>query len=360
MQSCDTDPAIPPRAGEEVDVARLDAWLRAQVPDWRGPTEIRQFPSGHSNLTYLVTGGGLEMVLRRPPHGSRVKSAHDMGREYKVLSRLHALYHPAPRPLAYCSDPDVLGAPFYLMERRRGFAIRKQLPENLAGDAAALRRLSESLVDRLAELHSVDVEAAGGSALGKPQGYVQRQIEGWTRRWHDAQTEPIPPMDDLARWLAERMPVESGAAVIHNDYKLDNVLLDPAEPWRIVAVLDWEMATVGDPLMDLGTALSYWTERGDDPDLLARWFAPTTVPGFFTRRQFVERYFERSKTTTDDVLYYYVYGLFKVAVILQQIFFRFRHGLTQDDRFAGLGDVVKALARQGSRAVAAESLSPGR
>lgn len=351
----DSNPAVPPRAGEELDAARLSAWLGE-------PVTVSQFPAGHSNLTYLVrpaaAANGPDLVLRRPPFGTQVKGAHDMSREFRVLSRLHAVYAPAPRPVRYCEDAAVLGAPFYLMERLPGMVIRKQLPPDLAASPELCRRVSVALVDNLAALHALDLDAAGLADFGKPAGYVRRQIEGWTRRWQDAQTENVPEMDEAARWLAERMPSESSGrpALIHNDYKLDNILLDPADPTRITGLLDWEMATVGDPLMDLGTALSYWIEAGDPAAFRELRFSPTTAPGFITRAEFLARYEEVSGRAVAGPVYYYVYGLFKLAVILQQIYYRYAHGHTRDDRFATLGEVAKGLGRQAVKSIEAGRL----
>lgn len=346
----DRDPTAPPRAGEELDLVRLEAWLQ------QGPVTCRQFPSGHSNLTYLVRIAGKDLVLRRPPFGTQVKSAHDMGREYRVLSQLHRVYPLAPRPTVYCEDPAVLGAPFYLMERLPGVVIRKDLPLALAESPRSCRRLSLAMVDNLATLHGLDLHAAGLSGFGKPEGYVRRQIEGWTKRWIDAQTEDVTAMNGVARWLASRIPAESGAALVHNDYKLDNILVDPADPARLTGLLDWEMATVGDPLMDLGTALSYWIEATDPAGFQQLRMSPTIAPGFITRREYVERYAETSGRAVADPVYYYVYGLFKLAVILQQIYYRYAHGFTRDGRFASLGDVAKGLGRQAEEAIASRRI----
>ena len=336
----------PPRAGEELDVARLEAWLG------QGPVTCGQFPAGHSNLTYLISVAGKELVLRRPPFGTRVKTAHDMSREYRVLSKLYLVYPPAPRPTVYCQDLAVIGAPFYLMERRPGIVIRKQLPASLAASPELCRRLSIALVDNLAVLHGLDLNAAGLADFGRPEGYIRRQIEGWSQRWKDAQTEDVPAMNQAAQWLAAEMPAESGASLIHNDYKLDNVLVDPDDPSRITGLLDWEMATVGDPLMDLGTALSYWIEASDPLPFQQLRFSPTTAPGFITRGEFVERYVERGGRMPVNPVYYYVYGLFKLAVILQQIYYRYVSGHTTDERFAPLGEVAKGLGRQACEAIA--------
>lgn len=342
----DLNATTPPRPGEELNTSRLADYLG--VPQ----VEIEQFPAGHSNLTYLVRMGESEWVLRRPPFGSRVKSAHDMGREYRVLLPLHTIYPPAPKPLLYCEDESVLGAPFYLMERRYGLVIRRQLPEAYASSPKRCRDLSRALVHNLADLHSLELQTTGLALLGKPQGYVARQIEGWGRRWQAAQTQAIPQMDLLAAWLSAHQPPERGAALIHNDYKLDNLLLDTtARVPAISALLDWEMATIGDPLMDLGAALAYWAEPSDDEELLAAGFAPTAHAGFFRREDFVAAYEERSGLRVHHWEYYYAFGLFKLAVILQQIYVRWLQGATTDERFATLGRSVLALARQGAQTI---------
>jgi aminoglycoside phosphotransferase (APT) family kinase protein len=341
-----------PRAGEQLDLARLEPWVRQALDAGAGAFTVAQFPAGHSNLTYLVRVGEREAVLRRPPFGSPVKSAHDMGREVRVLRHLAPLWPRAPRVLAACEDAAVIGAPFYLMERRRGVVLRRQPPPELAFPPAAARRLSEAFVDTLAELHSVDYTAAGLGGLGNPEGYVARQVSGWTRRWTDARTDAVPEMDAVAAWLDAHLPPSSHAALIHNDFKYDNLVLDPDDPARILGVLDWEMATLGDPLMDLGTALCYWVEEDDPEDLRAVRFGPTTAPGTLTRRALVERYGERMGRPLRDVRFYYAFGLFKTAVVAQQIYYRYAQGLTADARFAGFIDGVRALARQAARVVA--------
>ena len=286
-----SDETGPVRAGEELDAAKLASYLQQSLGG-DGPLTIEQFPQGHSNLTYLLRWGGKEMVLRRPPFGNQVKSAHDMGREYRVLSRLCEVYGPAPRPYLYCEDEASSGHPFYLMERRHGVVLRRSLPAEMRLDPDLVRRLCVALIDNLAALHSLDYKAAGLTDLGKPDGYVTRQVTGWIGRYQNARTDDLPAMDRLAPWLLEHMPKESGAAMIHNDYKFDNVMLDPADLTRIVAVFDWEMATVGDPLMDLGTSLGYWVLSTDPPSLQDSAIGPTAMAGSMTRPELVERYAE--------------------------------------------------------------------
>ena len=350
------DEARPVRAGEELPLPALASWLELQ--GFTGHLEVLQFPKGHSNLTYLVRVGERELVLRRPPFGSKVKSAHDMGREYRVLSRLSPVWELAPRPLAHCDDRAVLGAPFYVMERIRGIVLRGPAPSEPLAEAE-VRKLCGEIVDRLAELHTLDWREAGLADLGKPEGYVRRQVEGWTKRWHDARTEEVPDVDATARWLAERIPAESGAAFIHNDFKYDNLVLDPADPARVVGVLDWEMSTIGDPLMDLGTALGYWVEQGDADELKAFAFGPTFLPGSFTRREMVARYGERTGRDVSGILFYFCFALFKSAVVVQQIYKRYVQGLTKDERFAAMILGVHLLSHMAVRAAEKGDIAPG-
>jgi aminoglycoside phosphotransferase (APT) family kinase protein len=341
----EVDAPGPARPGEELDEDRLAGYLRRTL-GLDGPLRVQQFPGGHSNLTYLVSAGARELVLRRPPFGSTVKTAHDMGREFRVLSALGPAFRKVPALVGFCDDPSVLGAPFYVMERVRGVILRSHVPEGVSLSPQTVSRLCASLVDTLVELHGVDYEAAGLAGLGRPHGYAPRQVAGWTRRYQDAQTDAIAEMDAVARWLAGHVPASAETSLLHNDYKHDNLVLDPQSPSRILAVLDWEMSTPGDPLMDLGTTLAYWVEEADSDELKAAAFGPTRLPGSYTRRQLADRYAERSGRAVHDLDFYYCFGLFKIAVIVQQIHYRFRQGLTRDPRFAGLGRAVAALARQ--------------
>ena len=330
-----------PRKGEELDEAKLAAFLG-------GPVEVLQFPGGHSNLTYMIRHGGQELVLRRPPFGSKVKSAHDMGREVAVLSKLAPVFDRAPKVIAYEPTGDVLGAPFYLMERRRGVILRGSLPDAFSEDKRA--HACEALVDTLVDLHAVDYQAAGLGDFGKPAGYVERQVRGWTERYTGSQTDDIAVVTRVAAWLAARMPADSAPSLIHNDYKFDNVILDDSFT-RVVAVLDWEMATIGDPLMDFGTALSYWIQPDDPPLFHQSLFGVTSKPGMWSRAQVAERYFAKSGRRTEHLVFYYAFGLFKTAVVLQQIYYRFAKGLTQDPRFAPFIHVVRALAERANVAI---------
>ena len=341
------DKARAVRDGEELDVAKLDAFLTKELGiGTTGALAVEQFPGGHSNLTYLVRHGDQEYVLRRPPFGSKVKSAHDMGREVAVLSKLAPVYSRAPRVIAYEPTGEVIGAPFYLMERRRGVILRKDAPS----DAATIERICNLLVDALVDLHAVDYAAAGLADFGKPVGYVERQVKGWIERYTNSQTDDIAAMASVGAWLAANMPVDGPPALIHNDFKFDNVIFDPALE-KITGVLDWEMATIGDPLMDLGTALSYWAQADDGGVFQSGLFGITTKPGMPPRTQIAARYFERSGRRTEHLVFYYAFGLYKTAVILQQIYYRFAKGLTTDQRFAPFIMIVRAMADQAQRAI---------
>lgn len=347
--NADLNQPVAVRTGEELPLEQLTAYLRQELAGSADSLTIEQFPHGFSNLTYLVRLGDKELVLRRPPFGNKVASAHDMSREFRMLTRLSEVYAAAPRPALYCADEAVIGCPFYLMERRQGLILRKKLPEGITIDREVARRMSQSLIDNLAALHAIDYQTAGLSEMGKPEGYVQRQVSGWTKRYIQAQTAVVPTMDAVARWLNEHHPAEAGATIIHNDYKYDNVMLDSRDLTKIAAVLDWEMATIGDPLMDLGTSLGYWVQSTDPDELREAAFGPTALPGSLTRRELVLRYEDRSGIRVTDEVFYYCFGLFKLAVIVQQIFARFARGNTNDPRFARLDQLVLLLASQADR-----------
>jgi aminoglycoside phosphotransferase (APT) family kinase protein len=339
------------RLSDEVPVQPLEDYLQ-RVGLANGRIRLEQFPHGHSNLTYLVRAGGEQWVLRRRPHGQLPKHAHDMAREFRVLSKLWTVYPLAPQPLLYCHDEAVIGAPFYLMERRRGV-----IPRGLAHDiipptdSATMPRLCRALVENMARLHASDYRAIDLADLGRPEGYLGRQMAGWRRRYDEAQTDRVPDVDRVADWLARSLPPQSGASLVHNDFKFDNLLVDAADPTRIVGVLDWEMATIGDPLADLGTTLSLWIQA-DDPDSLRQaWISPASRPDSLTRADLVEAYGECRGAPVTDALFYYCFGLYKVAVIFQQLYARYRRGETSDQRLARTDRTVAALARQAATTI---------
>ena len=333
------------RPGEELPLGLLESFLLQKFPGNTGPLTVGQFPSGHSNLTYRIRLGSREMVLRRPPFGSKVKSAHDMAREYRVLSKLYSAFPTAPRVLLYSEDTSILGAPFYLMEPIHGIILRKDPPPGMNFTPETARGLSEAFVDNLARLHALDYEAIGLGDLGKPLGYLERQVRGWTDRYYASKTHDHVEADQIAKWLREHIPTSGGAALVHNDYKYDNLVLDPAEITRVIGVLDWEMCTIGDPLSDLGTSLAYWVDAADPDELQAIRWSPSTYPGSFTRAQIVERYARRTGRDISPMPFYLALGRFKVAVILQQIYYRYAQGLTKDPRFAGLPENIATILR---------------
>lgn len=338
--SADTRPV---RAEEQLDLAALGAYLEREGLLRGRPLEIEQFPGGHSNLTYLLRMGEEESVLRRPPLGPVAPKAHDMVREARVLRAVSPVFAPAPRPLAVCEDASILGVPFYLMERRRGLVIRRENPPQIGGDLGLRRRVGEALLDTLVQLHSIEVAHPPVSEIGKPAGFLERQLTGWFDRWQRARTRDLPAMERLIEWLTLHRPASAGASLIHNDYKLDNVMLDPADPARIVAVLDWEMATLGDPLVDLGILLCYWPEAQDPPARRDSISPVTTMPGWPTRAELVERYTRATGRDLSGIGYYEVFAIFKIAVVLQQIYHRYYLGQTTDERFAAMEDRVIGL-----------------
>ncbi len=332
------------REGEELDAARVDAFLKARVPGLEGLPEIGQFARGASNLTYLLRYPGRDLVLRRPPFGHKAKSAHDMLREARVMKALRPAYPVVPEVVAVCDDPSVMGCDFFVMARIAGIIPRQELPAGLGFDEAKTRQLCVNVVDKLVELHTIDPQAAGLADLGKGEGYVQRQVEGWSRRFRDARTDDVSDFEAVMGWLAANRPErEVAIRVIHGDYRFDNVVLDPADPFRVIGVLDWEMATLGDPLMDLGNSLAYWVEAGDDEYFRATRRQPTNAPGMLTRQEVVAHYAGRTGLPVANFDFYLIFGLFRVAVIVQQIWRRYREGATRDPQFAQFGPLVNYL-----------------
>ncbi len=332
------------REGEELDLDRLREYLRPVLGSCVAQLQVKQFSGGYSNLTYLLEAGQSKWVLRRPPFGSTVKSAHDMGREFRILTAIDGQFPYGPKPIHFCQDQAVLGCDFYIMSYIEGVVFRREYPQGLNLSPAQVREQFFTLFDVLGELHSVDLAEAGLENFGRPEGYVARQVEGWSKRYRNAMTPDTADFDSIMQWLHERMPPESGmAALIHNDYKLDNVIWAPDNPLKVIGVLDWEMATVGDPLMDLGCTLGYWVEAGD-PDFFREFRAmPSDAPGAPTRAEICARFSQQTGLPIDKFDFYFCFGLFRLAAIGQQIYYRYHQGLTRDARFGRLVHKVHSL-----------------
>jgi aminoglycoside phosphotransferase (APT) family kinase protein len=352
-----SDTACEVRDEDRLDAAKLDAFLKQQVPGLRGPPAVQQFLGGASNLTYLINYADREMVLRKPPAGVKAKSAHDMLREARVMAALKPHYPFVPAILATCSDNSVLGSDFYVMERLRGIILRRDLPADLGLDEAGVRQLCFDFINRLVELHQVDPSQPDVAAIGKGEGYIARQVTGWSGRWRQALTAETDPAEDVMAWLAQMQPPgETAICVIHNDYRFDNVVLDPAHPLDIIGVLDWEMTTLGDPMMDLGGSLAYWVQADDDPMFHSTRRQPSHVPGMLTRREVVAYYGEHSGWRVDNFDFYEVFGLFRLMVIVQQIYRRFVLGQTTNPRFADFGQAAAYLGQRCRRLIDGSTL----
>jgi len=355
--SADIDQARDVRDEDRLDVGRLDAFLKQHVDGLTGAPGIRQFPGGASNLTYLIRYGERELVLRRPPSGAKAKSAHDMLREAHVMTALKPYYPLVPAILATCDDHAVLGHDFYVMKRLRGIILRRDLPADLGLDANGVRKLCLNFVDGLVQLHQVDATLPDVAAIGKGEGYIARQVHGWSERWRQAQTPDTDVREDVLAWLADKQPTrETAICVIHNDYRFDNVVLDPEHPLNIVGVLDWEMSTLGDPLMDLGGSLAYWVQADDDPVFQSFRRQPSHVEGMLTRREVVEYYGKRTGWSVDNFDFYEVFGLFRLMVIIQQIYRRFVLGQTTNPQFAGFGQAASYIGGRCRRLIARSGL----
>ena len=338
----DDPEVIDVRPEERLELAALEPYLRAQLDEPSGAFSLRQFGGGHANLTYLVRFGEREYVLRRPPLGPIPAHAHDMRREHAVLSKLYIAYPLAPRSYLLCTDRAIVGSDFVVEERKHGIAIRRDLPERFARDRAFCGRLGRAVIDGLADLHRVDVDAVGLHDLGRPEGYVLRQVEGWGSRWEAARTAESADATWIAAWLRERLPASPAATIVHNDFKLDNMLLDAGEPSCVSALLDWDMCTYGDPLMDLGYLLALWPEP-NDPPAFRLGAMPTWHEGFPSRDAAIARYAERTGFNVERVAWYVIFNVFRFAAILQQIYKRYEAGQTHDERFRGFGNHANVL-----------------
>jgi aminoglycoside phosphotransferase (APT) family kinase protein len=346
------DEPVEIRKGEELDGSLVEMFLKDTISGLDGPLSIKQFPSGFSNLTYSIRIGDRNMVLRRPPFGKKAKTAHDMNREYRILNALHPVFPYCPKPLAYSEDKHIMGCPFYVMERIPGIIFRKDLPKGMDFSADQARGLCENMIDLHFRLHTLDYQAIGLGDFGRPVGYVKRQVEGWSRRYRDARTPDVPDFESVMTWLDENQPQDSKfSGIIHNDYKFDNLLLNPENPVEITGILDWEMSTIGDPLMDLGCSMAYWINADDPEEAQMMRMMPTTADGMMTRKKLVDLYIEKSGREIDNFDFYYCFGLFRLAVIAQQIYYRFYHGQTKDKRFETLAFAVALLEKGAKRVV---------
>lgn len=335
---------IPVRRGEELNVEKLHSFLlkKTDIPDQ--PLEILQFSAGHSNLTYQLRAGNWEAVLRRPPLGPVAPKAHDMEREYKIISEINPLFSPAPKPILFSNNIDIIGSPFFLMERKHGIVLDHSFPENITVTRELCRDLSEIMVDQLVQLHSINFKETGLTEISKPEGFMERQVYGWISRYERAKTDDIKEADNVMKWLVNHIPASHDATIIHYDYKLNNSMFSP-DLRTMVGLFDWEMTTVGDPLADLGAAMSYWTQE-NDPELLKSGLGkePVTVrDGFISRKQFIELYGKKSGRDVSNMTFYLTFAYFKLAVICQQIYFRYKKGQTADTRFLRFNHFVNSL-----------------
>ncbi|MGD7044404.1 phosphotransferase family protein [Jeotgalibacillus proteolyticus] len=347
MQSKDT---IPVKQGEGLNIKELESFLRENLHDLpQAPLEVQQFWAGHSNLTYELKMGEWEAVLRRPPHGPIAPKAHDMKREYQLLTQIHPLFSQAPEPLLFSDDQFIVGSPFLLMERKRGIVIDHSFPEEMSVTPEHRKKLSTLMVDTLADLHAIDYTKTKLGEISSPEGFMERQVHGWLNRYERAKTEEIKEADQLKEWLKRHLPKSQRAVIIHYDYKLNNAMFD-AKLEKMEGLFDWEMATVGDPLADLGAAMSYWTQQ-DDPESLKNGLGKPSVTvqeGFMTRDEFIEQYAIKTGRDVSEIHYYLTFAYFKLAVICQQIYFRYKNGQTRDPRFAHFNQFVKTLITHAS------------
>ncbi len=340
------DGASAVREEDSFDLDAVRTWLEAETGTEIGAdVEVQQFGGGASNLTYSLRDGAHDLILRRPPSGQKAKGAHDMGREYRVQDGLREVFPLVPDMVALCQDASVIGTEFYVMQRVDGVIPRRDFPPEVQLDQAQVRQLCTNALDVLIDLHQVDVDATPLAAMNKGAGYVGRQVGGWSRRFRDAHTEDIGDYEAVMAWLEEHQPEDVASVIIHNDFRFDNLVLDRQDPTRVVGVLDWEMATVGDPLMDLGGTLAYWVQ--DDDDEFFRQFRrqPTHLAGMLSREQVVDYYCERMgyELTPEQWRFYEVFGLFRLGVIAQQIYYRYFHGQTTNEAYGRFGPAAEYL-----------------
>jgi aminoglycoside phosphotransferase (APT) family kinase protein len=339
------------RIGEELELKHLSPWLQARIEDLRGQPTITQYSGGASNWTYCLSYASKDVILRRAPAGRKAKGAHDMGREYRLQKALKPHYRYVPIMLAHCDDESIIGAEFYVMEKVAGVIPRKNLPSGLELKPAQAKQLCMNAIDSLAELHSVDYQSAGLDTLAKGTGYIERQVEGWIKRYNNVSTWNVVNGLKIQEWLRNNQPSKEIICLTHNDFRLDNLVLDANDPTKIIGVLDWELATLGDPLMDLANTLAYWVEEGDD--FLAQWTRrqPTHLPGMLTRLEVVDYYLAKSDYCVSDFTFYEVFASFRLAAIAQQIYYRYHHGQTKNKQFRHLWVMVNYLMYRCKRTI---------
>jgi aminoglycoside phosphotransferase (APT) family kinase protein len=338
------DDTIEIRPGEQLDWAKVEQYIRTHIPDIAdGPLLVRQFPSGASNLTYLIGIGTWEGVLRRPPFGPIPPRAHDMQRESGLLERIHPFFPLAPQPYLFCDDLEIMGVPFYVMERRKGIVLNDSFPRGIEVTPELCRKLSETVVDTLVEIHTIDWQAAGLATFGHPDGFLERQLTGWIERYKRSETPDSPDVSKLTQWLVEHIPASPTPTLIHNDFKLNNMLLDEHDLAKPVAVLDWEMTTIGDPLFDLAVSLCYWIQHDDSAEMRAIQPTVTHLPSFLSRDEMMQRYAVKSGRDLSSMQFYLTFAYFKLSVILQQIYVRWLRGQTRDPRFSVFGKRIGVL-----------------
>jgi len=355
VQNALEDQAGSVREGEALDANAIDAFFKQVLPTLTGEPSITQFPGGASNLTYQISYGEQAFILRRPPFGKIAKSAHDMVREAKVIQALNPVYPYVPQIIAICEDHNVIGCDFYVMEKLSGIIPRQNMPKGLVLNEADTRKLCLNVIDKLVDLHKVDITGTDLEVMNKGAGYVKRQIEGWSDRYVKALTPDATSFENTMNWLKNNMPDDVAQVVIHNDFRFDNVVLNVENPFEVIGVLDWEMATVGDPLMDLGNSLAYWVQADDEPQFQMMRRQPTHMAGMLTREEVVAYYLEKTGYQVESFAFYEIYGLFRLAVIIQQIYYRFYHGQTQDKRFASFAHVAKYLESRCEKLIAQET-----
>lgn len=337
------NPTVDVREGESLDIIRVDECLKASIDGLEGTPALKQYASGASNLTYALDYPNRRLVLRRPPFGDKPKSGHDMHREYRVMTALNG-HIPVPKTLFYTDDPEIIGSEFYVMDRAEGHLIHATIPEDWNWSIDKTRQLCETFFQCLIDLHTADYKAIGLGDFGKPEGYVSRQILGWNKRWGKAWTEDVEKFDDVQQWLVDNMPAaERGAGVIHGDYRIDNCILNQSDPTQIEAILDWEISALGDPMMDLGNTLSYWIEDSDPDFMKVLIRQPSAAKGMMKRQEILQFYADKTGADISGFQFYYIYGIWRLAVIIQQIYARYYRGQNDNPRFKPYGQMTNAL-----------------